>query len=149
MDLLYQLSVEPLKNTLIGYDGRSFGFFVCRNASVMLFEVATVKYHILSPPSTPSERKWLVFKCPYLCNHKCYCVSFCIIIPDVLDKLWRHVRLRSSTHLNVKFFFPWGGGGGGGDVVLHGNTIMATYPFWQLCNIYWINYLLHHEGYKY
>ena len=50
MDLLYQLSVEPLKNTLIGYDGRSFGFFVCRNASVMLFEVATVKYYILSPP---------------------------------------------------------------------------------------------------
>ena len=71
---------------------------------------------ISSPP--PNNKKWLMFKCPYLRNRECFCVTFFIImyryhfVSEMLNTFETFEVKEMRTFKHEPFFIVGGGGGG-------------------------------------
>ena len=70
------------------------------------------------PPSAPNKKKWLMFKCPYVHNRECFCVTFFIImyryhfVSEMLNTFETFEVKEMRTFKHEPFFIVGGGGGG-------------------------------------
>ena len=93
------------------------------NKSVPKYNMCTVEYGDISPPTAPTQKKWPVFKRAYRRNNERSCVLFFNILLEYqfFTEMLKQVRGSVNEYEDTDGPFYFGGGGGGGYLaVLYG-----------------------------